>query len=104
MSLDLDGLDSLEERIEAVKESLADGTLDPDSVFSGEFMATNTDHGSLTDFYRESPRTLADDEPNLRDVDDAGFDAYVSDNSVFKDWDSMVNKAAEDHVEGHFGN
>lgn len=105
MSPNLDKLDSVEERIEAIKESLADagGEVSPDKVFNEGFMAEHTDHGSLSSFYEESPRDLGA-ESNLTQVDDAGFDAYVSDNSVFRNWDSMVNKAARDHVEGQFGN
>lgn len=105
MSLNLDALDSVEERIEAVKESLADarGEVDAETVFSSDFMSSHTDHGSLSSFYGSSPRTLGN-ETDLTQVDDASFDTYVADNSQFKDWDSMIDKAAKDHVEGQFGN
>lgn len=92
MSVQIEGFEELADQLEERSDSLE---IPMDELFTDGFMASNTDFGSISEFFEESPWTIESEE-DFHNIDEDEFDRYVDEHTGFSSWEAMLTAAARE--------
>lgn len=71
-------------------------------VFTDDFMKKHTNHGSIDNFFNESPFKIETEE-DFDNIDEHDLDKYVRSVSSFNSWDELKGTAGEIYIAKKLG-
>lgn len=99
MGVSIEGLDELQEELEALAEDALglSGTneVPMEDLLTDSFMRKNTDFGSFEAFIEASPWTV-ENQADFEAIPESEFDDYVDEQTVFNSWEAMLSRGGEE--------
>ncbi len=101
MSIDIDGLDKLQEKLEKI-ENLG-GEVPFNELFTPEFMRLYTEYNNIEEFLEDSKWEIENQE-DFESIPEDEFDKYVEEKTDFSSWEIMLQTAGKKYIEKEISN